>query len=315
MAHSFIQIAQQGKNEGWRYVVGAVVTLFTFVIPGSLAYILLVRAYVQVNHHPDTQLLLPEAFANTALLVEAVGALTLFVCSSLSFLFFWLGIYLTIRFLHGRSLHSLITPKSRINRWRIAQGFSVFFTLRVIEVAVSYAIAPTDFTLNFEAKTFLLFLGWAILLVPIQTAAEELFCRGYLLQGFGSKLGRWPAIILTALIFSALHSQNLEVSAQDSLESTLSLMSYYFMIGAFLAWLTLKEQTLELALGVHAANNMAAFLLITSPDSSIPAPAVFSVASVEANVSLLFFNAILLFIFSFIIFRLLKKPAPTQDSV
>ena len=288
--HAFIQIALQGKNEGWRYVTGAFVTLFTFTIPGSLAYSLL------------------------ASLVDNVDALGLFVFSNLSFLFFWLGIYIAVRFLHGRSLHSLITPKPRISKWRIAQGFSVFFILRVIEVAVSYAIAPTDFTLNFEAKTFLLFLGWAILLVPMQTAAEELFCRGYLLQGFGSKLGQWPAIILTALIFSALHSQNLEVSAQDSIESTFSLMSYYFMIGAFLAWLTLKEQTLELALGVHAANNMAAFLLITSPDSSIPAPAIFRIDSAEADVSLLFLNAILLFIFSFIIFRLLKKPTIAKDS-
>ncbi len=312
MTHSFIQIAQQGKNEGWRYVIGVFITLFTFIIPGSLAYSLLLAIYMQVDNNPDTQQLSPEAFTDTASLVEAVGALALFVCSNLSFLFFWLGIYLAIRFLHGRSLHSLITPKPRISKRRIVQGFSVFFTLRVIEIAISYAIAPTDFTLNFEAKTFLLFLGWAILLVPIQTAAEELFCRGYLLQGFGSKLGKWPAIALTAFIFSALHSQNLEVSAQDSLESTLSLMGYYFMIGAFLAWLTLKEQTLELALGVHAANNMAAFLLVTSPDSSIPAPAIFSIASVEADVSLVFFNAALLFTFSLIIFRLLKKPASAR---
>lgn len=307
VTHSFIQIAQQGRNEGWRYVIGALITLFTFIVPGSLAYILLLRMYVQVDSDLKA-MLLPEALTDTASNGDAVSALALFVCSNLSFLFFWLGIYLAVRFLHGRSLHSLITPKVRISKWRIAQGFSVFFALRVIEVGISYAIAPTDFTLNFEAKTFFLFLCWAILLVPIQTAAEELFCRGYLLQGFGSKLGQWPAVVLTAFIFSALHSQNLEVSAQDSLESTLSLMGYYFMIGAFLAWLTLKDQTLELALGVHAANNMAAFLLVTSPDSSIPAPAIFSVDSVEANVSLLFFNAILLLTFTFIIFRLLKNP-------
>ena len=315
MTHPFIQVTQRGKNEGWRYVIGTFITLLTFIILGSLAYSALLRIYTQLDRNPDTQWPPPEGIYSGASLVDSVGALALFVCSNLSFLFFWLGIFVSIRYLHRRSLQSLVTPRSRISRQRIAQGFIVFFILRVIEVAISYAIAPTDFTLNAEATTFLLFLGWAILLVPIQTAAEELFFRGYLLQGTGSKLGKWPAIILTSLIFSLLHGQNPEVSAQEGLESTLSIMGYYFMTGAFLAWITLKEQTLELALGVHAANNMATFLLITSPDYVVPAPAVFSIASVEVGISLLFFNAVILFTFSLIIFRLLKKPTHSKDSV
>lgn len=308
MTNAFIQLTQQGKNNGWRYGVGALVALFTFIVPGSIVSAGLLAVYVQSDSNPETMLRSPDAVASGESFVAGASALTLFVFNNLAFLFFWLGIYLAVRYLHGRSLHTLITPKSRISWRRVAQGFVVFFGLSVAEILIGYAIAPTDFTLNFEAKTFFIFLAWAALLTPIQTAAEELFFRGYLLQGIGSKLGKWPAILLTAGLFSFLHGQNLEVSTQENLEGTISIMGYYLMIGAFLAWLTLKDQTLELALGIHAANNMAAFLLVTSENTSIPSPAIFSVSAIEADISLLFFSALLLLVFLFIIFRVLKKP-------
>ncbi|MEL6472284.1 MAG: CPBP family glutamic-type intramembrane protease, partial [Cyanobacteria bacterium J06623_4] len=95
---------------------------------------------------------------------------------------------------------------------------------------------------------------------------------------------------------------------QDSWVGVASLVMYYFMIGAFLAWLTIKEKSLELALGIHAANNMATFLLVTSSNSVIPSPAVFMVGEMEATFSLVLFTAIWLWLFSLIVFRLLRRP-------
>jgi uncharacterized protein len=308
MTNSFIQIAQQGKNDWWRYLLGSLLILFTFIVPGGLLSNGLLIAYVLNDDSPETRMLPPDEVSPGDSVIVGVDPLTTYVFYNLAFLLFLLGIYLAVRFLHGRSLRSLITPVSRISWKRIAQGFSVFFMLKVVEIAVSYGLAPNDFTWNFQADTFLLFVGWVLLLTPLQIAAEELFCRGYLLQGIGSKLGNWLGILLPSLLFTALHGMNPEVLTQSSWEGTVSILGYYFMIAVFLAWLTLKDKTLELALGVHAANNIATFLLVTSPNSVIPSPALFSVSEIEANVASLFFTAILLLIFVFVIFRMLKKP-------
>ncbi|MGB3300792.1 MAG: CPBP family intramembrane glutamic endopeptidase, partial [Phormidesmis sp.] len=212
-----------------------------------------------------------------------------------------------IKGLHGRSLLSLITPAARLSWKRIGQGFCVFFMLKVIEIGLSYGLSPDDFTLNFQARPFFIFLGWVALLTPLQIAAEELFFRGYLLQGIGSKLGKWMGILLPSVLFMALHGANTEVATQPSAEGVFSILAYYFMVGAFMAWLTVKDKTIELALGLHAANNIATFVLVTSPDSSIPSPAIFSITDTEASVTSLFFTAISLFVFAIIVFKALRK--------
>lgn len=309
MTNPFFEVARRGKNEGWRYLAGSVLTLFTFIIPGGLLSSGLLGLYVATDGNPASRLLTDSSeIGPGGLPVEGVGPLPLFIFINLGFFFFVLGVYLSVQWLHERSLLSLITPGDRINWRRIAQGFGVFFGLKVIEIGVNYALSPQEFTLIFEARTFFIFLACVLLLTPVQIAAEELFCRGYLLQGIGLKLGKWPAILSTSLLFAALHSSNPEVAAQSSFEATFSIMGYYFLIGAFLAWLTVKDKTLELALGVHAANNIATFLLVTSPDSVLPSPAVFSIAGIEATFFSLFYTALMLLIFAFIIFRVLKKP-------
>ncbi|MGB7085337.1 MAG: CPBP family intramembrane glutamic endopeptidase [Phormidesmis sp.] len=308
MSNAFIQLAYRGKNQAWRYLLGSLLTLFTFQIIGSIASFGLLIAYVLSDGNPKTILLEPSEIGPDGLIVDGVSPLMLYVFFNLAFPFFLLGIYLALKWLHGRSLLSLITPAARINWKRIGQGFSVFFVLKVLEILISYWLVPADFTLTFQPSAFLAFLGVVILFTPLQTATEELFCRGYLLQGIGSKLGKWMAIILPSLLFTALHLFNPEVTTQANWQGAVSLLIYYFMIGAFLAWLTVKDKTLELALGAHAANNMATFLLVTSPNTVIPSPAIFSVAEIESDFTLLFFTALFLLTFSLIVFRVLKRP-------
>lgn len=311
MSHPFIQLAHQGKNQGWRYFAGSLLALFTFLIPGGFISFRLLLAYVQLDGNPDTRLLPVSEYVPGELPVTGVSPLVLYVIYNLAFPFFLLGIYWAVRYLHGRSLRTLITPFSRISWLRIAQGFGVFFILKAIEIFVSFGLAPEDFTLNtFQPKVFFTFLAWVMVLTPLQIAAEELFCRGYLLQGMGSKFGKWIAVILTTLLFTALHGFNPEVSSQGNPEGTISILLYYFMVGAFLGWLTIKDKTIELALGVHAANNIATFIFVTSPNSAIPSPAIFSIADIEANFAALFFTALLLFAFALIVFKGLKRPTP-----
>lgn len=319
MSNDFIQLAYRGNNQWWRYLLGSLLALFTFQIIGGIATVVLLGSYVQLDGDPSTKMLPPSEIGADGLFVEGVPPSLLYIFFNLAFVFFLLGIYLAVKFFHGRSLGTLITPAKRINWKRVGQGFWVFSILKIIEIIGNYWLAPEDFTLNFQPRAFFSFIGLVILFTPLQTATEELFCRGYLLQGigslfgnlFGSRWGKWMGIILPSLLFTCLHLLNPEVQTQKNWQGVASLVMYYFMVGAFLAWLTLKDNTLELALGVHAANNMTTFLLVTSSNSAIPSPAIFSISEIEADFSMLFITALFLFAFAFIIFRVLKRPMLT----
>lgn len=135
------------------------------------------------------------------------------------------------------------------------------------------------------------------LLTPIQTSAEELFYRGYLMQGL-SLLTRNPVVltIATSLAFAIPHFNNPEMQ-RGFLLGALN----YFLWGVFAAVITLQDNGLELALGVHAANNLFIFLFLNTPDSVLPTPAMWTyVGPIHAGEDLigtLLYSALFYFIF------------------
>lgn len=307
MVNAYIQLAMQGRTQLWRYILGAFFSLFCFLV-GSSVTLFLLFTYIEIDGNPATQVLPPEMVPPGQLPLDNVPPLWMFIVANLSFPFFLLGIYLSLRWLHQRTMQSLITPFASISWRRIWQGFSVFFLIKSVEILISYLLSPTDFTFNFQPASFFIFVPFVLLLTPIQTATEELFFRGYLLQGIGYRFGKWVAVIGTSLLFMLLHTANPEVSTQLNWTGVASLIGYYFMTGVFLSWLTLKDGTLELALGVHAANNIATFLLVTSANSVVPSPALLALDKIEANFSLVLWSAVGFWIFSFIVFRYLRRP-------
>lgn len=313
MTDTYIQLADQGKNHWWRYFLGTLLTIFLFIAGSGLTLGLFIL-YINNDGNPNTQVLSAEAVEAGSSLIAGVAPLILYMVYNLAFPFFLLGIALTLALLHGRKLRSLLTPYTRVSYRRIWQGFWVFFVLKVVEILISVGLSPDEFSLNFQLGPFLTFLPILILFTPLQIATEELFFRGYLLQGVGHRLGKWSAIIFPSLFFMLVHLSNPEVTSQDNWQGVASIAIYFFMIAAFLAWITIKDNTLELALGVHAANNMATFLLVTSVHSVIPSPAVFSTREIDAGFSLVFLTAVWLWIFSFVVFRYLKRPVMSADS-
>jgi len=122
-----------------------------------------------------------------------------------------------------------------------------------------------------------------MLLVPIQTSTEELVVRGYLTQWVGRySRSIWLPLILPSLLFMLLHGLNPEVTAYGSL-LTLPL---YLSTGLLLGWVTLKSGGLEMALGLHAANNIYATLMVTFPNTALPSPALFTVQVYDPVIAL-----------------------------
>jgi uncharacterized protein len=76
------------------------------------------------------------------------------------------------------------------------------------------------------------------------------------------------------------------------------MMTYYMGVGLFLGILTLMDDSLELALGVHAATNIFGAIFVTFEKSALQTPAIFRLQEVDVTYMIpIFFVAALLFTF------------------
>ena len=97
-----------------------------------------------------------------------------------------------------------------------------------------------------------------VLLVPLQSAAEEYLMRGLGLQVFGAWV-RWPwiPVVATSAVFASMHIYNVW-----------GLLAV-FAFGVSAAMVTIRTGGLEAAIALHAVNNVAIFLYeaVTSDSS------------------------------------------------
>lgn len=128
--------------------------------------------------------------------------------------------------------------------------------------------------------------GWValtlviLLTTPLQAAGEEYFFRGWLSQWIGSMLRwRWLALIVpavvTALVFAFAHGAQSPWLFADRL--------IFGLIASVLVW---RTGGLELAVGLHAANNLFAFGLAIAYDGLEDSLLITEVAPIEGIVSI-----------------------------
>ena len=107
---------------------------------------------------------------------------------------------------------------------------------------------------------------------PFQTSFEELTFRGYLMQGsyllFNNK---WAALVLTSVIFGLMHSANPEVEAFGAWVA----LPQYIIMGFLLGYVAIKDNGMELSLGIHVANNILSAITFTSDSSTLQTHALF----------------------------------------
>jgi membrane protease YdiL (CAAX protease family) len=258
--------ARQGESSRWRYVTGTFSIFFIWLIVGGITttILLFIIGIFQGLSLDEIQ----QAPINP----EILGYIPYFLVVMFGFWFLYISVWITVRLIHKRPLRSVVTGRRSVNWRRIGIGFSLWLGLILVGTLVEFLIFRDSFTLTFDAKVFIPFAVLAILLTPIQTTAEELFFRGYLIQA-GSLINRnWVFLsVWSGVLFALPHILNSEVSANFTV-----VMLTFFVLGAFLAWISLKDGTIELALGVHAAQNLAALLLVTFTGSSLPSPAIFT---------------------------------------
>jgi membrane protease YdiL (CAAX protease family) len=111
-----------------------------------------------------------------------------------------------------------------------------------------------------------------LVFMPLQTGLEEIVFRGYLLQGMSQvfKNGIVP-LLITSILFGTAHISNPEVKEYGFV----TMLSYYIGFALFLGVLTLLDEGIELAFGIHFANNIVSGILVTEAHSVIKPYSIF----------------------------------------
>lgn len=274
-AAEFIDVSKQGKNQWWRYLVGIL-----FIIFFSMTLYGIVTGILGLMLGKGAEL------DKTTGSFIGMSPLSNYIFLNLSFPFIFAAILLAVRYEHKRPVLSLITPNQTIDWKKIGKSFGIFWGLLFFVLIFDYVMAPEDVQFSLNPGRFLPFALVVLALTPIQTTAEELFFRGYLLQMMALLTkNRVALVIISGVLFMLPHLVNPEVQM-----GFLPMSLYYFATGGFLTLVTLKSNGLEVAIGIHMAVNLFAGLIVNYANSSLKTESIFFYSSWDPVSSLVSFS-------------------------
>ena len=356
----FFNKANSGYNDWWRYILVTIVVGIGYMIGQFPLALAITRSSAD---NPEVQKSNLEEFSTNPdfttfginsnmgfalLLLMFVGALTAF--------------FFIFKPMHDREFKSLVNPFSKIRWNRIFTAFSLWLSMTIILEAVAYFVYPENYSFTFRWNTFIPLLLISLLILPIQTSTEELFFRGYIMQGTGltptyklisivgsiaiaiilytsiskfdfmnvlddsvlliliRKTGLLIALILislglnylvvsmvqnlklakdhflmkrtkllpliiTSVLFGLIHAMNPEIE-----KFGFGIMqAYYISAGLVLGIMTIMDDGLELALGVHAATNFSGAVFVGYSGAAIQTDSLFKTDDVNPVLLLFFF--------------------------
>ena len=239
---AFIDLADLGRNSARGYAaVAARIVVYPLAVATLLG--LLVAAATLIGRPPDWLDPLVGIVTRYGLIIVAGAAVLRGVVRS-----------------HRRPWRSLIGADSRIDMRRLAIGAAVELLILGGQLALVHAMTgwPWRFVLP-DALPLVLF---ALALLPLQAASEEILFRGYLTQALGRLVrSRGVIALVVGLAFGALH-----LNAYGPLT-----VPYFLVLSLVFSLVSLRDGRLELAIGGHAAMN---FFAVATAGFSPLAPAI-----------------------------------------
>ncbi|RYH10960.1 CPBP family intramembrane glutamic endopeptidase [Tropicimonas sp. IMCC6043] len=145
--------------------------------------------------------------------------------------------------------------------------FDGFLTALAVLVPIYLALIGLGFMLedpapNLPLERWLGYLPFALPLIFVQTAAEELLFRGYLQQQLAARFAaRWIWMGLPALVFASLHYSP---AAGPALPF---ILASALVFGLAAADLTEQTGNLGAAMGLHFGNNLFGLLAVATGDT------------------------------------------------
>lgn len=319
---NYIQQAYKGKNEWHHWLLTIVLVFFGWQVLGVIPLSLTAAA----KSESISEFVKAAEVNFTGLGIDKNLLLFLMV---LMFLFGLVFLLIGLKYIHKRTITSLVTSREKIDWKRFFYSFFVWGILAIVMSFIGIMMAPENYTWNFNAQPFFILVAVSFLFLPFQTSFEELLFRGYFMQGIGiatinkkfplyfifillsgiiitflhisynyqimqmlivfsallillififelnlflnffnSKYNQFlvrffntnlTPLIITSVVFGLLHLANPEVAKLGQIT-----MVFYIGTGLFYGIVTLMDEGTELALGLHAINNITAAFLVTT---------------------------------------------------
>ena len=291
---NYIEQAYKGKNEWWRYLLSLITVFLGWQVLGIIP--LFVVAFNESDDFEELIKSSQSAFGDLGI----NSNLYLFVML-LTFVFGLIFLLISVKNIHHRSITSLVTSRDKIDWKRIFYGFGLWFLLSLLFMALDYVISPDHYVYNFKPEAFAILVLVVVVLMPLQTGFEELLFRAYLMQGIGGwfKNAAVP-FLFTSIMFGLMHGFNPEVEKLGYM-----ILLYYIGTGFLFGIVTLMDEGSELALGLHAANNIVAAVFVTVNWAAFQTDALFIDIS-EPSLSLYMFIPVFI-VYPLVIFHLSRK--------
>ena len=196
-----------------------------------------------------------------------------------TFIPFIIATPLVWRFATHLPIARLVNVRGRIAGGRIVMGAAAWFALSAIATMIDWRLHPGAYRTTFVASTFVPFALVTLVLLPVQSWAEELFFRGWILR-WASSLQAPAQVVLSGVVFALPHLGNPEASRQ-----TLLAFGSWFLLGAGWAYVSVRDGGIELAMGAHLANNAFSLLIVGYDGAVLPTSAIFTTSSLDLGVT------------------------------
>ncbi len=282
----YIEQIRKQTNASWLYVVGVFILGIVLLI-GNLPFGVVLMRKIGAN---ATQLTMTEQ-------LQVLPPNTTLFLLLLPFALVFGAILIVTKVLHKISVRELITSRSKVDWQRIGFGFGSVLIASILMLFASYLIDPTSMQWNFKPKAFAVLVLISVLMIPLQTSAEELFFRGYLMQGLGRIFPRrLVPFVISSTLFGLLHFANPEVDKLGDI-----ILITYLTTGFFLGAISLMDEGLELALGFHAGNNLFLSLFLTSDWTVFQTDSLFLDVS-EPNVLMYIIGPLVIYTILFLVY-------------
>lgn len=288
----WLQNTQTGNSKWWSWWVGVVVIVICYVIIGSIPMVI------------ATMMGLITLDGSGSMLAGNADPLQ-FAIVMISPIMLFVGTWLAQRFIHRRSMTQL-TSTSRF-RWPLVwQGMAIWLGMGVLFTVAESLIYPGRYTWTFDVNQWILIAPLVLLLIPIQAAGEELFFRGYLMQAV-ARLWAQPVflVLLSGVAFMAPHLANPEMG--KALGGEIPMALNYFLVGVGTAWLSVRDNGIERAIGMHVVNNVYAGVAVGYTGSVLGTPTF-----VQANVIDAWYGVITIIV-GFAVLILWPLPTKAQE--
>ena len=289
---NFFQTGYKGKTDWWMYIVMFFIVFLTNVfaqIPITFA------ALIYVDGDAAKWL----ASAENGFTDLGINSNLYLFLMLLTFIVPLIFFIIALKGMHKKKFAWVVTSREKIDWKRVLFGVLIWGGILVGLITIDIILNPDDFVWNFKLIPFVTLCFVSILFIPLQTTLEEVLFRGYYMQAIGMWLkNKWAPLIIMSVVFGGLHALNPEIQKLGYIALVL-----YIGSGFLFGIVTLMDEGAELAIGMHAVNNVIAALFVTTDWAVFQTDAIYLDVSepsvnIEILVSLFIIYPAAIFIFS-----------------